>query len=690
MRPRASPPPSPPQGELTGEDAAEAVGREGTGSLLPSRASRPRAQEPGRWRGRASLLVSGNDDPLHWDCGLSMAREEEEEGNSTLRILVATDCHLGYLEKDEVRRFDSFDAFEEICSLAEKNKVDFLLLGGDLFHENKPSCSTLVKAIEILRRYCMNDRPVQFQVVSDQAASLQNRFGQVNYEDPSYNVGLPVFTIHGNHDDPTGADNLSAIDTLSACNFLNYFGKMNLGSTGVGNITVSPILIRKVETSVALYGLGNIRDGRLNRMLHEPHAVNWMQPESRDETPLSDWFNILILHQNRAKGSPNNGISEHLLPRFLDLVIWGHEHECLIDPQEVPGMGFHITQPGSSIATSLINAEAKPKHVLLLEIKGSQYRTTKIPLQSVRPFEYAEVVLEDQVDVDPSDEATIHAHLHKVVSDLIKKSRETAASGSELKLPLVRIKVNYSGILTINPKQFGQKYVGKVANPQDILAFSRSWKRRRTTQGNTENSEELGPDELNDQTIKALIEESNLNMQILPVHELNSALHDFVDGDDKMAFHSCLQQNIEEARKKLTTATEDSINIDEEQTTHGPDQYMKAREKETLSQGRTSSQNLQDCTLSAFEGSRALESDDEPVESAVLEESACDQRAGKKRRTTAPGGGGGSAAAAAAGRRKTDLASFQRAPVKEDDAGASKKGRARVAAGRYGAVIRRR
>jgi hypothetical protein len=34
-------------------------------------------------------------------------------------------------------------------------------------------------------------------------------------------------------------------------------------------------------------------------------------------------------------------------------------------------MGFHITQPGSSVATSLIDGEAKPKHVLLLEIKVS-------------------------------------------------------------------------------------------------------------------------------------------------------------------------------------------------------------------------------------------------------------------------------------------------------------------------------
>lgn len=55
-------------------------------------------------------------------------------------------------------------------------QVDFLLLGGDLFHENKPSRTTLVKAIEILRRHCLNDKPVQFQVVSDQTVNFQNSY----------------------------------------------------------------------------------------------------------------------------------------------------------------------------------------------------------------------------------------------------------------------------------------------------------------------------------------------------------------------------------------------------------------------------------------------------------------------------------------------------------------------------------
>ncbi|KAM0858359.1 hypothetical protein ACQ4PT_047883 [Festuca glaucescens] len=498
--------------------------------------------------------------------------------SSTLRILVATDCHLGYLEKDELRRSDSFDTFEEIFSLAEQHKVDFVLLGGNLFHENKPSRSTLVKTIEILRQRCLGDRPVQFQVVSDQATSLQNLFGRVNHEDPNINVGLPVFTIHGDHDDPTGVDNMSAIDVLASAGFVNYFGKVDLGSSDVDQISLHPILIKKGATSAALYGLGNVRDTRLSKIFQTPGAIKWINHGSpEDALPSSDWFNIMILHQNRRTASPDNGITEYLLPHSLDLVIWGHEHESIADPQEVPGMGFHMTQPGSTIATSLTSAEATQKHVLLLEIKantyillqpavlttnmsnflcsiqqGMKYRPTKIPLKTVRPFEYAEVVLEEQEDVDPNDEWAVHAHLDKVVDNLIEKNNRKTGSGSEPKLPLVRIKVDYSGFSTINPHRFGQKYVGKVANPQDVIVFSRSAKRRQNTQVNTDGSEQIYPTDLDQCTVEALVAESNVKTQILHVNDLHTALHVFVKKDDNMAFHSCLQKNTEDAKVRDT------------------------------------------------------------------------------------------------------------------------------------------
>lgn len=42
---------------------------------------------------------------------------------STFRILVATDNHVGYLEKDPIRGNDSFESFEEILQIATDEEV---------------------------------------------------------------------------------------------------------------------------------------------------------------------------------------------------------------------------------------------------------------------------------------------------------------------------------------------------------------------------------------------------------------------------------------------------------------------------------------------------------------------------------------------------------------------------------------
>eukprot|EP00033_Pygsuia_biforma_P005208 GCRY01005727.1.p1 GENE.GCRY01005727.1~~GCRY01005727.1.p1 ORF type:complete len:211 (+),score=44.41 GCRY01005727.1:274-906(+) len=179
----------------------------------------------------------------------------------TFRILLATDNHVGCLESDHIRGNDSFNTIEEILKVAVDRKVDFLLLGGDLFHDNKPSRKTLHRTLELFRQYTMGSRPVQFEVLSNQKENFPDRFGQVNYENENLNIGLPVFIIHGNHDDPAGDGSYSAIDLLSIAGYVNYFGK----NDEVDKVTISPVLLQKGQTRIALYGLGNIRDERLNR-----------------------------------------------------------------------------------------------------------------------------------------------------------------------------------------------------------------------------------------------------------------------------------------------------------------------------------------------------------------------------------------------------------------------------------------
>lgn len=344
---------------------------------------------------------------------------------SVLRILVASDNHLGYKERDPVRGLDSFAAFEETLRWAKRKQADLVLLGGDIFHENKPSRRTLHHTLVLLRQHVMGDAPVGFRILSDQREAFLTRWGRVNYEDPFYSVGLPVFAIHGNHDDPTregGPDALAALDLLAVSNLVNYFGKQEQ----VDDVVIKPILMEKGDTKLALYGLGNIRDERLNRMWTKK-KVKFFRPSEEDGR--DSFFNILVLHQNRAEGrGRKNAVWESMIPDWFDIVVWGHEHECRVRFEESLTGSFQVMQPGSTVATSLCDGEAEPKHVALLELRGQQFRLTPIRLRSVRPFITGEVRLDDDAfGLDPEDikvEAAVDLVLEESVRKLIDEARE--------------------------------------------------------------------------------------------------------------------------------------------------------------------------------------------------------------------------------------------------------------------------
>ena len=90
-------------------------------------------------------------------------------------------------------------------------------------------------------------------------------------------MSIPFFSIHGNHDDPQGLGeegSLSALDILSAAGLLNYFGRMTLpgsnasrkrpSSTSSPLLALRPVLLRKGNTHIALYGMGNMKDERIS------------------------------------------------------------------------------------------------------------------------------------------------------------------------------------------------------------------------------------------------------------------------------------------------------------------------------------------------------------------------------------------------------------------------------------------
>ncbi|KAL6785333.1 MRE11 [Auxenochlorella protothecoides x Auxenochlorella symbiontica] len=477
------------------------------------------------------------------------------DGQDVLRILISTDNHLGVWEKDEVRGDDSFNTMDEVLCIAKREKVDFVLLGGDLFHDNKPSRQTVVKAMEIFARHCMSDDPVGFRVISDQRQNFAS--GRVNFENSNYNIGLPVFTIHGNHDDPGGTENLSAVDILSTGALLNYFGKVAIAGEGVGKVRIAPVLIQKGATKLALFGLGNLRDERLCRLFQTPACVEWIRPADTPDYPRDEWFNLFVLHQNRTPHSQGakNYVKESHLARFLDLVIWGHEHECLADPWDSveTGGAFSVLQPGSSVATALSEGEAKRKHVVVLEIMGHHWRTIKHPLETVRRFEFETVVLAEHTKkLDPEDPETVTAFLDARVSAMIARAVRGRPPASP-KLPLVRLRVDYTGFSTINTQRFGTRFVGQVANPHDIVLWQKPPARRAREESATRAGNApvvpIRPEALDEAHIEDLVSQHlQHDLELLPEVELAEALHEFVDKENRNALSEAVSRVLEETQ----------------------------------------------------------------------------------------------------------------------------------------------
>eukprot|EP00039_Didymoeca_costata_P004820 m.76395 g.76395 ORF g.76395 m.76395 type:complete len:633 (+) comp12554_c0_seq1:227-2125(+) len=482
-----------------------------------------------------------------------MSQGEEPPEEDTLNILIATDTHLGYGEKDPVRQNDSLQTFEEILQYARRFDVDMILLGGDLFHDNKPSRKIMHGCMQLLREYCMGDRPCQFQILSDQSENFPNRFSRVNYEDPNFNVSYPVFSIHGNHDDPAGDGYLSSLDLLSASNLVNYFGM----TKNVDDIKISPILIQKGATKLALYGLGSVRDERLYRTFLNK-KVKMLRPESSED---KEWFNMFVIHQNRVKHSATNYIPEKFLPEFLDLVIWGHEHKCEVKPQLMAAQDTYISQPGSSIATSLSEGEAEPKHIGILKIYKETFLMEKLPLRTVRPFYIDEVCLEDE-DLDPTKPQTVETFLKQKVQEMIDDANrdyeERKKDEPELQkmLPLIRLKVEYTGFDLPNVQRLiGQKFVNKVANPKEILNFYK----RRVAHKPSENKKadvDTAPTHSHGQNtarvedlVKNILKEQKLD--VLNKTRLGKAVKQYVEKDEKTSIKEFVEWQIKHTTESL-------------------------------------------------------------------------------------------------------------------------------------------
>ncbi|KAK3944437.1 double-strand break repair protein mus-23 [Diplogelasinospora grovesii] len=500
----------------------------------------------------------------------------------TIRILVSTDNHVGFEERDPIRKDDSWRTFDEVMQLARTQDVDMVLLGGDLFHDNKPSRKAMYQVMRSLRKNCLGMKPCELEFLSDANEVFEGAASHVNYQDPDINISIPVFSIHGNHDDPSGDGHYCSLDLLQVAGLVNYFGRV----PEADNIQVRPVLFQKGKTKLALYGLSNVRDERMHRTFRD-NKVRFYRPNQQK----ADFFNLLALHQNHHAHTPTSYLPENMLPDFLDLVVWGHEHECLIDPQRNPETGFHVMQPGSSVATSLVPGEAVTKHVAILSITGKDFKVEKIPLKTVRPFVTREVVLATDkrfkgLDKKQDNRQDITKRLMNIVEEMVEEANAQwraihdgdEEEDEERPLPLIRLKVEYTApeganYEVENPQRFSNRFSGKVANTNDVVYFYR--KRAGTTSRKAKNVGDLPSraTEAIESTdivkVDALVQEffAQQSLKILPQAPFGDAVNQFVSKDDKHALEMFVMDS-------LSTQVKGLLALDDDKITEGLDAHI--------------------------------------------------------------------------------------------------------------------
>ena len=144
----------------------------------------------------------------------------------------------------------------------------------------------------------------------------------------------------------------------------------------------------------------------------------------------------------------------------------------------------------------------------------------------------------------------------------------------EIPLPLVRLRVETStpeggSFDCENPQRFSNRFVGKVANVNDVVQFHR--KKKNTTTGKSEDIvDESAVSQLAtldtvkvEQLVRDFLAAQSLS--ILPQNSFGDAVSQFIDKDDKHAMEMFVNESLDSQMKHLLSLDRDDEELDDEE-----------------------------------------------------------------------------------------------------------------------------
>lgn len=249
--------------------------------------------------------------------------------------------------------------------------------------------------------------------------------------------------------------------------------------------------------------------------------------------------------------------------------------------------------------------------IAIIHVENTDYYLEEIPLQSVRPFIMDDMVLKDEAEdanVDLKDKGAVQKLLRDRVSELIARAEEEwetkfegvppeerphgdRGRGGRMMLPLVRLRVEYDADIELgNVIRFGQEFVDRVANPRDVLHFSkkklpRTQKDRQAAQarkdgryayvglddilppeGDDDDDGSGDPHKVSKVKIGNLVKTAlqGQNLELLNPDGLEKAITSYVDKDDRDAIQHFVKGMVRTFQGQLNSLAPDEGMLDQE------------------------------------------------------------------------------------------------------------------------------
>ena len=267
-----------------------------------------------------------------------------------MKIAIISDLHLGY--GDEERTKEAFEAAEQAFELAIENKVEFILLPGDIFDASVPKQEIWHQAFRLLNLA----KKQETRKMSITTISKKGGVDRLDFQ------GIPVIAIHGTHEF-RGKDYKNALQVLEEAKALIYSH-------------AEVLLIEKdygvEEERVAVHCLGGVPEKVALDVLNEWHPK-----------PMDKAFNILVFHQSLKEFLPTPdpmaaSISLSDLPPGFQLYVDGHLHWH--DELKIEQGKFLL--PGSLIFTQMKKLEAeREKGIYLFDTQENEAKFLPLPVQ---------------------------------------------------------------------------------------------------------------------------------------------------------------------------------------------------------------------------------------------------------------------------------------------------------------------